>query len=110
MNPPSPPAAPTSPVTPPTRAGSVTWATSAKVAPLPAPSAAAIDKNAIVPTGWSSGVVAATAAPTTITPKPPASTDTGPSRSESHPPTGRISTATTTNPAIRSAASAGVSP
>src|SRR5680860_1657275 len=81
MNPPSPPAAPTSPVTPPTRAGSVTLATSAKVAPLPDPRAAAMARNATVPMCSSSGVVAATAAPTTTTAYPPTSTGIGPNLS-----------------------------
>ena len=107
-NPPSPPAAPTRPVTPPTRDGSVTFAISANVAPLPDPRAAAIARNATVPTCSSSGCVAATPAPTTTTAKPAARTGTAPNRSESQPPTGRMSTATTTKPAIRLAASAGV--
>src|SRR5437867_8505648 len=105
-NPPSPPAAPTSPVTPPTRAGSVVAATKANVAPLAAPRAAAIDRNATVPTCSRIGVVAATAAPTQTTENAAASTGTDPKRSDSQPPIGRITTATTTNPAIRFAASA----
>src|SRR5688500_14087652 len=104
--PPRPPAAPTSPVTPPTRAGSVTLAISAKVAPLPEPSAAAIARNATVPTCSSRGVVAATAAPTTTTAYPPANTGIAPNRSDRQPPTGRVTTATTTKPAIRVAAPA----
>ncbi len=100
-NPPSPPAAPTSPVTDPTLSAGATWATSANVAPLPAPSAAAMDRNATVPTGISAGVSAWTAAMTATTANTPASTRTGPMRSDSHPPSGRISTASTTNPAIR---------
>ena len=42
--------------------------------------------------------------------EPAASTGIGPNRSDSQPPTGRMITATTTKPAIRFAASAGVSP
>ena len=105
--PPRPPAAPTSPVTPPTRLGSVTLAISANVAPLPAPRAAAMARNATVPTPSSGGVPAEIAAPTTTTPYAAASTGIAPNRSESQPPTGRMITATTTKPAIRLAASAG---
>ncbi|MDF3149876.1 hypothetical protein PBV88_54215, partial [Streptomyces sp. T21Q-yed] len=46
-----------------------------------------------------------TRAPTTITPREPVSTRTGPTRSDSQPPTGRIATASSTNPAMRFAAS-----
>ena len=109
--PPSPPAAPTSPVTPPTREGSVTLAISANVAPLPAPSAAAIARKAMVPMCSSErvgGRHAGADRPRRRTPS--ASTGTGPNLSESQPPTGRITTATTTKPAIRFAASAGVRP
>src|SRR5215218_8024792 len=109
-NPPSPPAAPTTPVTEPTLPAGVTWATSANTAPLPAPSAAAIDRNATVPSGISGGSNACTLAPTTTTANAAARTRIGPSRSDSQPPTGRISTATSTKPAIRLAASAWVRP
>ena len=110
-NPPSPPAAPTRPVTPPTRDGSVTLAIRAKVAPLPEPSAAAMARNATVPTRVSGGVPAEIAG---------ADDDDAEAGGEhrdrrrtgrtSQPPTGRMITATTTKPAIRLAASAGVSP
>ena len=80
-------------LTPPTRDGSVTFAIRANVAPLPEPSAAAKARKAMVPTWASSGVVAATAAPTTTTAYPVTSTGIGPRRSESQPPTGRMITA-----------------
>src|SRR5688500_2351094 len=106
--PPSPPAAPTSPVTPPTRAGSVLWEISANVAPDPAPRAAAITRNATVPRvrllpsdDVTGGFCAATAAHAVTTANDADSTGIDPKRSDSHPPTGRITTATTTNPAIR---------
>ena len=67
-------------------------------------------RKATVPTPSSGGVPAEIAAQTTTTPYPADSTGIGPNLSESQPPTGRISTATTTNPAIRFAASAAVSP
>ena len=53
---------------------------------------------------------AATVAPAVTTPNAAANTGTAPSRSDSQPPTGRSTTATSTNPAIRLAASVGVSP
>src|SRR3954471_13729762 len=106
-NPPSPPAAPTRPVTPPTRAGSVLWAISANVAPDPAPRAAAITRNASVPrvrllpsADVTGGFWAAIAAHAVTTPNDADSTGIDPSRSDSHPPTGRMTTATTTKPAI----------
>ena len=68
-------------------------------------------RNATVPTRLERAACsAATPAPTTTTANPSASTGIAPNRSESQPPTGRMITATTTNPAIRLAASAGVSP
>src|SRR4051812_430576 len=109
-NPPSPPAAPTTPVTDPTWFAGARCATRANVAPLPAPSAAAIARNAIVPSGASPGVNDCTAAPTTTTSSDAASTRVGANRSDNQPPSGRITTATSTNPAIRFAASAWVSP
>ncbi len=63
-----------------------------------------------MPIPSSGGVPAEIAAPTTTTPNPAASTGIDPNRSDSQPPTGRMITATTTKPAIRLAASAGVSP
>src|SRR5688572_9460970 len=101
-NPPSPPAAPTRPVTPPTRAGSVLWAISANVAPDPAPRAAAITRKATVPSvrllpsaEVTGGFWAAIAAHAVTTANDVDSTPIEPTRSESHPPTGRITTATT---------------
>ena len=84
------------------------WAISAKVAPLPAPSAAAIVRNTAVWNASSGGVPDTIAAQTATTANTVVSTGIGPIRSESQPPTGRITTATTTKPAIRFAASAGV--
>ncbi len=79
----------------------------ANAAPLPAPSATAITKNATVPSGASEGVKACTAAPKATG---ASNTRTAPIRSDNQPPTGRIRTATSTKPAIRSAASAWASP
>src|SRR5262249_9995561 len=109
-NPPRPPAAPTTPVTDPTLSAGASNATSANVAPLAAPSAAAMDRNAIVPVGTREGADDCTSAPTATMLRAPARTQVGANRSESHPPTGRISTASNTNPAIRFAASACASP
>src|SRR5215831_1352364 len=109
-NPPRPPAAPTTPVTEPTLSAGATNATSAKVAPLPAPSAAAMDRNAMVPTGASDGVADWTTAPTATTASATARTRVGAYRSDSQPPTGRIATASSTKPAMRLAASACASP
>ncbi|HEX2316042.1 MAG TPA: hypothetical protein VHJ17_20030 [Thermomonospora sp.] len=60
----------------------------------------------IVPVGASEGVAACTSAATVTTVNDATSARTAPTRSDSHPPTGRITTASSTNPAIRSAASA----
>ena len=87
----------------------MTLATSANVAPLPDPRAAAIARNATVPTCSSSGWVAAIAGPDGDDAVPDRQHRDRAERSESQPPTGRMSTATTTKPAIRLAASAGVS-
>ena len=67
-----------------------------------------MDKKATVPVHSNSGAGAATAAPTTTTTYVAASTGMDPNRSDSQPPTGRMTTAMATNPAIRLAASAGV--
>src|SRR5918998_2627345 len=109
-NPPSPPAAPTTPVTPPTLSAGATLATRANVAPDDAPRAAARPRNAMVPTGTRSGLNATTVASTATAAKHAIDTGMGPTRSDSVPPTGRMSTARTTNPAVRAAASAGVRP
>ena len=69
-----------------------------------------MDRNTIVPTGARAGVVDWTSAPTATTAKATVSTEAARTRSESQPPTGRIRTATTTKPAIRFEASAGVRP
>lgn len=93
-------------MTAPTLPAGASRATSANVAPVPAPSAAAIVRNAIVPSGSSGGAVDCTAAHTMVTSSDATMTRTPPSRSDSHPPNGRIATASTTNPAIRLDASA----
>ena len=67
-------------------------------------------RNTIVPTGLRSGVDDWMRASTATTAKATISTDPARTRSESQPPTGRITTATTTKPAIRFEASAGVRP
>ena len=64
----------------------------------------------MVPTGTRAGVVDWIKASTATTAKATVSTDEARTRSESQPPTGRIRTATTTKPAIRFEASAGVRP
>ncbi len=69
-----------------------------------------MERNTIVPSGASAGVVDWIKAPTATTAKATVSTDAARTRSESQPPTGRMRTATTTKPAIRFEASAGVSP
>src|SRR5689334_1418054 len=109
-NPPSPPAAPTMPVTEPTLVGGDCWATSANTAPLPAPSAAAMVRKNTVPAGVSDGVKACPAAPTVTTASATVRTRAGPNRSDSQPPAGRAATASSTNPAIRFAASAWARP
>src|SRR5512144_912905 len=102
-NPPSPPAAPTTPVTLPTCGGGTATPTSAKTAPLPTPSAAAmVRKNtAATPRG---GSKLAAIAPTATTASAVMSTGTAVNRSASHPPTGRATVASSTNPAARLAA------
>src|SRR6266511_5643640 len=110
MNPTSQPAAPTTPVTAPTWSDLVTRATSANTAPDAAPRAAAMDRNVTVPSGARAGWPAWTAAMTATTVYPATSTGTGCRRSDSQPPTGRISTARITKPAILFDASVGVSP
>ncbi len=109
-HPPRPPAAPTTPVAEPTLLAGASNATSANTAPLPEPSAAATTRNAMVPYGINVGLIASTAAAAVTTAKTPIRTRIGPSRSDSQPPTGRIRTASSTNPAIRLAASNWVSP
>ena len=104
-NPPSPPAAPTTPVTAPTLSAGATLPTRAKTAPLAAPRNAAMPRNATVPSGMSGGWKACTTARTATVVKQPTSTGTGWSRSASQPPAGRAATASTTNPAVRNAAS-----
>src|SRR5262245_18281950 len=99
--PPRPPAAPTTPVTDPTLLAGASSATSANVAPLPAPSAAAIDRNAMVPVGTNDGVADCANAPTPIAPMAAASTQVGEYRSDNQPPTVRSTTARCTKPAIR---------
>ena len=66
-------------------------------------------RNATVPTGARAGVSDWTAAAAATTANAPASTRVGARRSDSQPPTGRSSTASSTKPAILLAASAGVS-
>ena len=66
-------------------------------------------RNAIVPTGASAGVSDWTIAAAATTANAPVSTQAGATRSDSQPPTGRISTASSTKPAILFAASAWVS-
>ena len=80
------------------------------MAPLAAPSAMAMAKKAMVPSGASGGVNDWTAAPATTTASEAASTRTGPIRSDSQPPTGRMATASSTKPAMRLAASSCVRP
>ncbi len=60
----------------------------------------------MVPSGASGGAKDWTAALTATTASATASTRVGRSRSDNQPPTGRITTASSTNPAIRLAASA----
>lgn len=64
----------------------------------------------MVPTGARARVNDWVTAPATTTASEPASTRTGPSRSDSQPPIGRIATARSTNPAMRFAASAWLRP
>jgi hypothetical protein len=62
-------------------------------------------RNATVPTGTSDGVADCTRAHAATTLNADASTGIGPIRSDSQPPTGRMTTATRTKPAILFAAS-----
>ena len=67
-------------------------------------------RKATVPTHSSGRSSADTAANTATTAKQPTRTGTGCNRSERQPPIGRMITASTTKPAVRSAASPGVRP
>src|SRR5438034_3951330 len=101
-NPPKPPSAPTNPPTVPVSFGK-NCGTSLKTAPLPKPSSAAQPSAPTV-----NGNIAGQASSSANNPMPgntPASTRAPPMRSESQPPTGRNSVASTTNPAARKPAS-----
>ena len=106
-NPPIPPIAPTRPVTVPVSVGKY-CGTSLNTAPLPRPSSAAHPRAPTV-NGSMDGHAISSANGTTPK-KTTLSTRAPPIRSESHPPTGRNSVASTTKPAVRSPASAAFSP
>ena len=101
-----PPAAPTMPVAAPVAAGN-SWGTALNTAPFPRPRNTASVRHAIV-TGTMVGspqMTASAAASTPTSRKTTASTVAAPTRSESIPPTGRASVASTVKPAARRPAS-----
>ena len=99
--------APTSPVTVAMLFGK-NCGTSLKTAPLPAPSSAA-QPSAPTVNGSIEGHISSSANGTTPA-STPERTRAPPIRSERMPPIGRISVASTTNPAVRNPASAIVKP
>ena len=99
--------APTRPVTVAVSLGKY-CGTSLNTAPFPTPSRAAQPRAPTVKGSITGQVISR--AKGAIPKKTPASTRAPPMRSASHPPTGRIRVASTTNPAARKPASAGLRP